>query len=64
MNSLKLQLERFRDERKEKRRQLAEQRADEPAYTAAGPLERNPVYQDIRASLARARADAAAARTR
>ncbi len=63
VDTLRLQLERFRDEREEKRRQLAEERSGEPV-AAAEPLDRNPVYQDIRTSLARARADAAAARTR
>jgi polysaccharide chain length determinant protein (PEP-CTERM system associated) len=62
VNSLERQLERYRAEREKKRSRLAEERAGQSSGT--NPLDRNPVHQDIRAALARAKAEAAAARTR
>ena len=62
VSSLERQLQRYRNEREAKRQRLAEQRGDQPS--GAGSLDRNPVHQDIRAALAQAKADVAAARTR
>lgn len=63
VDTLRVQLARFRKERDEKRRELAEAQAEQPS-SAQSDVNRNPVYQDIRAALAQARAEAAAARTR
>ncbi len=62
VSSLERQLARFRGERERERQRLAAQRSDDPS--SSGSLDRNPVHQEIRAALARARADVAAARTR
>lgn len=62
ISSLERQLERYRTEREEERRRLAQQQAGQPS--GSNSLDRNPVHQDIRAALARSKAEAAAARTR
>jgi len=64
VEALRQQLDSFREEREQERQRLAEQRAGQPIAQSGDLLDRNPVYQEIRASLARARADVAAARTR
>ena len=64
VSSLERQLERYRNEREDKRQRLAEQRAGQPSQSGGSSLDRNPVHQDIRAALAQAKADVAAARTR
>lgn len=62
VSSLERQLERYRNEREAERERLAAQRGDQPSDS--GSLDRNPVHQDIRAALAQAKADVAAAKTR
>jgi len=64
VETLEQRLQRFRDEREQERKRLAEERAGQPDTSANQSLDRNPVHQEIRASLARARAEVAAARTR
>lgn len=54
-------LERLEARRKEKRARLAEAAGQRSPGSGAGPLEQNPVHQEIRAALARARSEVAAA---
>lgn len=66
VSSLEEQLERYTREREEKRRRLAEARAEqsESAVFTNPSLEQNPVHQEIRSSLARVRGEIAGAQAR
>jgi len=62
---LRTRLEHLEHEREQERERLAEQRAGSPQReTMDEPLAQNPVHQEIRAALARTRAEIAAAETR
>ena len=61
--ALKDTIQRLKNRREQKRRRLAKQ-AGQTSPGAASALDQNPVYQEIKASLAQARAEVAAARAR
>lgn len=64
VSSLVSQLERFEERRASERERLAAEGPRDDLFGGDPSLEQNPVHQEIRASLARARGEVAAARAR